>query len=403
MMAAGCAKATQSQLLPASASLTPARVYKTSTAEHVVYSFRGRSGRVADGVSPEAGLVNVNGTLYGTTVLGGAYGPRHKSGGFGTVFSITPSGAETVLHRFTGAQDGKRPGAGLIEVNGRLYGTTAYGGRGHCTNYYHRGCGTVYSISTTGEEKVLHSFTGGSDGSYPRAALTNVNGTLYGTTTEGGALGSGYGTVFTITPSGKETVLHSFGASKDGAFPEAGLIDVNGTLYGTTTFGGRRRAGTVFRITTSGKETVLHSFGVLTLDGTDPEAGLVDVNGTLYGTTFEGGAYRYGTIFAVTLAGTEKVLHSFGASDGALPDAGLISVNGTLYGTTEGGGDGGGGGTVFSITPDGTETVVYSFRGGTPDGAEPEAELIDVSGTLYSTTSGGGAYGKGTVYSLSGF
>jgi uncharacterized repeat protein (TIGR03803 family) len=103
---------------------------------------------------------------------------------------------------------------------------------------------------------VLHRFGGSGDGEYPHADLLNVKGTLYGTTNHGGANGGsvGAGTVFSITTSGTETVLHSFGRSRDGDFPQAGLIKVNGALYGTTTRGGAicnsyGGCGTVFSLT----------------------------------------------------------------------------------------------------------------------------------------------------------
>jgi uncharacterized repeat protein (TIGR03803 family) len=224
------------------------------------------------------------------------------------VFSITPSGKETVLHSFGIGSDGKLPEAGLIALNGTLYGTTVQGGASSCASI---GCGTVFSIATSGKEKVLHSFSG-SDGAYPQGGLTDVNGTLYGTTSDGGAHGSACGstpcgTVFSITKSGKETVLHSF-SGPDGAYPWAGLTNVNGTLYGTTVDGGAGGSncsyaggcGTVFSITTSGKEMVLHNFGNFG-DGAYPFADLVNVNGTLYGTTPYAGRYGFGTLFSLKL------------------------------------------------------------------------------------------------------
>jgi uncharacterized repeat protein (TIGR03803 family) len=135
-------------------------------------------------------------------------------------------------------------------------------------------------------------------------------------------------------------------------------------------------------------------------DGAGPLAGLTAVNGALYGTTYAGGGpNKAGTVFAITPAGAESVLHSFGSgSGGAEPESGLIAVNGALYGTTVGGGTHGAG-TVFKITPSGTETILYSFTG--PDGAQPSAGLTAVKGTLYGTTFVGGTSGNGTVFSLS--
>jgi uncharacterized repeat protein (TIGR03803 family) len=280
------------------------------------------------------------------------------------VFSITPSGHETVLHGFAGPPDGSTPRAPLLNVNGTLYGTTTFGGS-HVGSNCGGGCGTVFSITPGGKEKVLYSFRGGTDGANPFAGLIDVKGTLYGTTTSGGAYSTYYcgyrspgcGTVFSITPSGKEKVLHSFGNGKDGIQPNTALVEVKGTLYGVTGSGGAYclsddGCGTVFSVTTSGTETVLHRF--TGGDGNGPDATLINVNGTLYGTTVAGGAYNYGTVFSITLSGQETVLHSFdpygSGFDGAHPQSGLSYVNGTLYGTTEYGGahiDG----TVYSITP----------------------------------------------------
>jgi uncharacterized repeat protein (TIGR03803 family) len=351
--------------------------------ETVVYSFNGGGG---DGSTPLAGLINIDGTMYGTTLYGGP-------GGHGSVFSITPGGTEKMLHSFDNGSGGGEPGARLRNINGTLYGTTIYGG-GQAF------CGTVFSMTLNGTETVLHSFDDGSDGCYPNAGLTGVKGTLYGTTANGGSYKSGYnqGTVFSITADGTETVLHAFGNGNDGAFPYSGLTNVNGKLYGTTTQGGAYHGGTVFWISPRGSERVLHSFGSGS-DGSDPNASLKYVNGIFYGTTNEGGAHNGGTVFAITPDGAEMVLHAFGnGSDGHSPSANLIDVNGTLYGTTELGGTYGSG-TVFSITPDGTERVLHAFGNGS-DGALPYASLKYVNGTLFGTTYEGGKDGSGTVFSI---
>lgn len=374
--------------IPQSRAIFPAR----ATAHHVgsassysvVYSFGGHP----DGATPGSNLVDVNGTLYGTTALGGR--PLQQYG-HGTVFSINTSGTERVLYRFGRHPDGKRPSASLIDVGGIFYGTTQRGGK----NYD----GTVFTVSTTGKEQVLYNFGSHPDAAGPHASLIDVRGTLYGTTYYGGTYNAG--TIFSISTAGSEHVLHSFGSRLDGANPIAGLIDVGGKLYGTTFTGGRFGGGTVFSITATGKERRLHSFGGTSSDGHWPYAGLVDVNGTLYGTTYAGGAYNGGTVFSITLNGTEKVLHSFGnGHDGLWPHASLIEVNGTLYGTTSGGGGRHNPGTVFSISAAGTEQVLHSFGRGS-DGANPVAGLIDVNGALYGTTEAGGTYGDGTVFALS--
>jgi uncharacterized repeat protein (TIGR03803 family) len=318
----GCALALQ---LPAAAD--------ARSKETVLHAFH--TG--GDGLYPEAGLVDVNGTLYGTTEVGGTHDD-------GAVFSVDPTtGAETVVYSFAGGTDGADPFAGLIDVKGTLYGTTANGGGTY--NY-----GTVFSLDpATGAETVLHSFGGGTDGGIPVASLIDVKGTLYGTTKVGGTVGAG--TVFSLDlATGVETVLHSFAGGSDGTYPVAGLIDVKGTLYGTTEIEGTNGFGTAFSLDpVTGAETVLYSFGGGT-DSENPEGSLIDVKGTLYGTAGRGGTYDYGTVFSLDpTTGAETVLHSFGGgADGKNPYPGLIYVKDALYGTTYFGGTYNYG-TVFKI------------------------------------------------------
>jgi uncharacterized repeat protein (TIGR03803 family) len=159
-----------------------------------------------------------------------------------------------VVYRFSRSRDGGRPDGRLLAVNGILYGTTRYGGGGACNIYGGKGCGTVYQLNPkSGRKKQLHRFGGGStDGAYPNGSLIDVDGTLYGTTNYGGDAGCGRigcGTVFSVTTTGKEKVLHTFGSrSADGANPYAALINVNGALYGTTAGGGANGDGTVFSV-----------------------------------------------------------------------------------------------------------------------------------------------------------
>jgi uncharacterized repeat protein (TIGR03803 family) len=378
-------------LSPSPAWLGAVRTSSTGS-YRLLYSFGGYS---ADAENPDAPLTNVNGTLYGTTINGGAHGD-------GAVFAVTKSGKEAVFYSFNGpAGDGENPLAGFIAVNSTLYGTTSYGGA--------KDDGTVFTLTPSGKERVIHSFRGGADGAYLADSLIDVMGTLYGTTYEGGRAGgcyTGCGTVFAITTAGKETVIHGFDG-QDGSEPQSGLIAFDGGLYGTTYGGGAADEGTVFSIATSGAETVLHSFGDIG-DGANPRASLVNVKGALYGTTQGGGAHYGGTVFRITTSGKETVIHSFGgAGDGAYPFAGLINVKGTLYGTTSYGGAYGGpngGGTVFKITTSGSETVLHSF-GASGDGSRVNAALINVKGTLYGTTDSGGTNcislgGCGTAFSL---
>ena len=261
----------------------------------------------------------------------------------------------TVLYSFTGGTDGKDPAARVIQdAEGNLYGTTFGGGTS--------GKGTVFKLSITGKETVLHSFTGGTDGGSPDAGvIRDGNGNLYGTTVEGGA--SNAGTVFKLSITGKETVLHSFTGGADGAYPTGGVIrDGSGNIYGTAFLGGASGNGTVFKLSTTGVETVLYSF-TGGADGAQPVAGVIrDAKGNLYGTTQAGGdltcgaPYGCGTVFKLDTTRKETVVYSFTGADGDRPTAGLFmdgSYN--LYGTTYVGGDlnclSGGCGTVFKIAP----------------------------------------------------
>ncbi len=220
----------------------------------------------------------------------------------------------------------------------------------------------------------------------------------------GGGSGGGSGSGGGGTPAATYDVLHFFVSSPDGVHPYAGLVlDASGNLYGTTYDGGTNNAGTVFKITPAGVESVLHFF-TNTPDGSKPQAGLVlDASGNIYGTTSYGGASHNGAVFEITSGGAESVLYSFagGIADGANPMGSLVmDSSGNLYGTTEHGGASGHG-TVFEITSGGAESLLYSFAGGPADGALPLAGLVlDASGNLYGTTETGGTSGYGTVFKI---
>jgi uncharacterized repeat protein (TIGR03803 family) len=394
------------------ASASPAAMYPlTGHAYKSLYSFKGYN----DGANPYAGLTTLNGTLYGTTGNGGSgcYGYE-----CGTAFKVNTTGEEHVLYSFKGT-DGEKPMAGLVTLDGTLYGTTTEGmGRPGCGGSSGE-CGTVFAMSTSGKEHILHRFKSATDGRYPSAPLIVVNGVLYGTTPFGGT--NDNGTVFAVSTSSSEQVLYRFKGGTDGSGPWAGLIAINGALYGTTGGGGysgcsRRRVGcgTVFTVSTSGEERVLYRFKDGT-DGASPLAGLIVLNGRLYGTTYVGGASNKcnaprgcGAVFEVSTSGKERVLYRFkGPPDGAYPVAPLIALHGTLYGTTSSGGMGCsssgslGCGTVFAVSTTGKERVLYRFKGNFEDGANPSAGLIVLDGTLYGTTAFGGTNDEGTVFRIS--
>lgn len=379
--------ALASALLPAAAA--------HAGAETVLHSFQSNG---ADGYEPSGALIDVNGTLYGTTIEGGVNSD-------GTVFSIDPeTGAENILYSFQGGADGVQPHDGLIDVHGTLYGTTLYGGvksDGTVFKINPRGKEeVVYSFCGDSSGSC-------GDGVNPVAGLTSVGAILYGTTTFGGASA---GTVFSVNrKSGAESVIYSFQRDGvDGTTPYAGLINVNGTLYGTTEGGGAAGQGTVFSVDPkTGAEKVVYAFCSQDgcADGSLPAyARLIDIKGTLYGTTTSGGVNNDGTVFRIDPGkGVEKLLYSFGGgTDGVQPYAALINVKGTLYGTTQSGGAYNGG-TVFSVSKkSGAEKVVYSFcsQASCADGYGPVAGVIDVGGSLYGMTNGGGAHGAGTVFKV---
>jgi uncharacterized repeat protein (TIGR03803 family) len=256
-------------------------VFRITTAgkEKVLHAFGGGS----DGSTPADPLINVGGVLYGTTGGGG-------SSDNGTVFRITTSGSEKVVYAFKGPpKDGDGPSAGLTYVKGSFYGTACCGGSAND--------GILFKVTSSGSEKVLHVFTG-KDGSTPSSTLLSLNGTLYGMTRSGGA--SNNGTVFKIGASGSGfKVLHDFKGKPDGASPTySELTDLNGSLFGVTADGGSSDDGTIFKITTTGKETVLYSFKGGSSDGRNPDGPLLYLKGVFFGTTTQGGSSGDGTVFS---------------------------------------------------------------------------------------------------------
>lgn len=324
--------------------------------ESILHTFTG----IPDGSQPWADLVrDEQGNLYGTTSGGGAFN-------YGVVFKIDNTQKESVLYSFSGPPDGATPLSGLtLDSKGDLYGTTFFGGTGKCPRAQYGGCGTVFKLSRDGTESVLYSFAGGTDGALPVGVLLrDSQGNLYGTTENGGAADCpdsslpGCGTIFMLSATGTETILHSFsGAPNDGEAPVGGVtVGVGGNLYGTTFVGGTCNYGTVFELTRSGAEKLLYSFGGVINDGEAPEGGLVaDPRGNLYGTTEQGGGTGCagsgcGALFRVTPAGKEISLPFNTGPAGCVPFASLIrDATGNFYGTTSNCGLGYG--TVFKLTP----------------------------------------------------
>lgn len=379
-----------------------------------LHSFTG-----ADGAYPDGNLVAdpATGDLYGTTLLGGAYGS-------GTVFKLTPPVApssawtETNIYTFTDKGDGGGPAAGLVfDSAGDLYGTVL-GLNG-------AGGGGVFKLTPNGDGtfaySMIYAFTGGSDGSRPNCnPYLDAAGNLYGTTGRGGRYGDGI--VFMLTPPAggtgmwTETILHHLNGSTDGSRPMAGLIaDAAGDLYGTASTGGPYGAGTVFELAPVAggkyKFTTIHAFagGV---DGINPIGGLyMNKSGNLFGATWRGGV-DYGVIYELQppqdggSTWTEAISYTFSGADGANPTAALIwdSATQSFYGTTMGFLVGYG--NVFKLTAPAakgetwTETVLTTFASGPDTGQTPISSVILFQNALYSITYYGGPANAGTVFEL---
>ncbi len=378
------------------------------------------NGLNSDGANPAAGVALLNGVLCGTTFNGGANGA-------GTAFYLSANGSNFVTFRtFAVAPDANNSDGDLTASGNGFFGTSFAGGN--------NGVGTVFSVQTNGSISVLRHFSAvhadtatNSGGASPTALLALAGGTLYGTTTAGGA--GANGTIYSLTTNGVTfsvmynfNILHSqTGTNVDGAVPSGGLIISGSRLYGTASAGGTGGSGVVFSIGTNGAGfTTLRSFAPLdpltgtNADGAIPYGGLVFSNGWLYGTTFAGGSGGRGTIFSLSTNGSGfSVLHHFGAIDpvtrtntsGASPAAGLILSSNVLYGTASAGGTGAAG-AVFSYNLSSSQfTLVHNFsalasNGTNAYGAYPVAPVSRVGDSLIGTTFSGGPGAAGTVFSI---
>jgi uncharacterized repeat protein (TIGR03803 family) len=380
----------------------------SASSTKIIYSFAGGN----DGEYLDTDLVmDSAGNIYGTTVQGGDFGS-------GTVFQLSPSATgwtHTVLYSFTGGNDGGEPYKGVtLDAQGNLYGTAVTGGSGSCDG----GCGVLFKLVNSGgtwTQTVIHHFTGGNDGSGPGSGLTfDPQGNLYGMTPTGGA--HGLGVIFQVQPqtngSWKLRVLHAFTGGNDGSSGSAGrlILDLAGNIYGVTTAGGANGDGIVFELTpakTGWTLLPLYAFKDQP-DGALPYGGLIfDNAGNLYGTTYYAGLHDVGTVYELTHASgrwIETVLYSFkGGTDGSSPISTLVSdKTGNLYGTTSDGGTGCACGVIFKMAhnSDGTwtETVPYRFPGAPGAGFAYNGMVADSHGNFYGATTHGGSANDGTIY-----
>ncbi|MGH7978850.1 MAG: choice-of-anchor tandem repeat GloVer-containing protein, partial [Limisphaerales bacterium] len=366
----------------------------TNSFFNTLYSFTATTGSPAtnsDGANPEARLILSGNTLYGTAYYGG-------SSGFGTVFAVNTSGADfTSLYSFTNGRDGAYPWAELLLSGQTLYGTaSAYlvGGSGHW--------GTVFAINTNGTGFTnLYNFTGGNDGGYPHSGFVLSGSTLFGTAAGAGSAPDG--TVFAINTNGTGfTNLYNFTGGNDGEYPNSSVILAGDTLYGSTYLGGDYGSGTVFAVNTNGQSFT----NLVQFKAGDPQGSLILSGQTLYGATLHGGSSNSGAVFRVNTDGTGFTnIYSFtGGNDGSVPNCNLVLSGNALYGTASSGGVAGNG-TVFMVETNGMGfTLLHIFTslvsGTNSDGANPQAGLILSGNTFYGTTAHGGPNGNGTMFSF---
>ncbi len=379
---------------------------QAAATERVLYSFTGGN----DGGNAATALVlDAQGNLYGTTVVGG-------TSQCGTVFQLRPNLSvpwyERVLFSFDCFATGKNPHGGVtFAPDGALVGTTVAGGSGgSCVG---DGCGTVFRLRRM-HETVLHSFTGGADGFGAGSAVVfDRAGHAFGTTPDGG--NGSEGTVYEVSSDragAQERVIHAFTGGNDGGVGSLGalLVDASGDLFGVTEIGGAHGAGTVYRLTHGqGRRWRLQTLYAFkgTPDAASPYGGLIrDSSGNFYGTTYYGGTNGLGAVYELAPRGRryrERVLYSFtGGNDGTSPTATLVADSaGVLYGTTSMGGGTCDCGTVFSVDPSsGKERVLHRFGTGS-DGANPYYGMtLAENGNLFGTTVAGGKFGQGTVFEL---
>ncbi len=380
----------------------------------VVYTFQGGAN---DGNTPYdlggALVRDSSGNFYGTTQGGGYEVCQGVGLQTGTVFELTGT-TETDLFNFTGCGVYGISVTGNVarDASGNLYGTAQNGGTGDC--------GTVWELTSSGIVK-LHDF-GCSSGSYPYAGvILDANGNIYGTAPLGPTGQGDYGAVWEIS-GGVYNILYTFTGGSDGGYPYGGLVmDTQGNLYGTTTFGGAYGQGTVFELSNTGgvwTETVLHSFqNANPADGQQPYFASLTLAGkplgnVIYGVTQYGGSGGNGTAFKMVKSRKGykfSLLHSFTRTggDGGWPFGTLLLFRGKLYGTTHVGGSSDYG-TVYELALTKgvwTETILYNFTEGA-DGGSPLAGLVaDSKGNLYGVAPDGGSftncsYGCGVIFKV---
>jgi len=329
----------------------------------ILYSFKGGS---SDGGSPLSGVVrDPAGNLFGTT--GGVNGSPS------TIYEITSGGEEKIL-RYLGNgnfSDGAAANsAPILDSKGNLFGNTSYGGDSSC-GFNGNGCGVVYEVQANGKFRVLHTFTSLADGIEPIGSpVIDSQGNIFGIASLGGDLScdhpDGCGLIYELEHNGTYRILHKFTGKSDGAFPNCVTDDGTGNVVGVTDSGGDLSCnsgfgcGTIFRIDKAGKLKTLYQFPPIT-ENNDSHTCLVrDSKGNLYGTNVNGGTHNSGYLGVFTTEGKYDVLYNFpidNSAHGGFPLGVALGPNGEFFGVTVLGGDlncgveKSGCGTVFELRP----------------------------------------------------
>ena len=389
---------------------------KTDAQESVLFSLDGDE----HGGYPDGDLVvDASGNIYGTAVEGGTY----DSGVVFELSSTENGWKETVLYSFSSGPDGGQPYGGVtLDGQGNLYGTAVVGGNMRNANCVEDGCGVVFKLTNSGgnwTESVIHAFTGGNDGYGPGSGVTfDSQGNLYGTTPTGGA--AGFGVVYQLQPgqNGKWRlqVIHTFTGGDDGGGGSAGrlIFGRSGNIFGVATEGGANGEGTAYELKPNSNGTwrlrTLYAFKGQP-DAGFPYGGLVfDPQGNLYGTSYYDGANDLGAVYELSPRNggwSERVLYSFqGKADGSGPISTLAFDNtGNLYGTTsEGGAPGCSCGTIFKLAPAGNGnwrgSVAYQFQGIPDAGYAYNGMTLAASGNFVGSTVRGGTDNEGAIFQV---
>jgi hypothetical protein len=377
----------------------------------------------AYGYDPFSMVRDANGNIYGTFFEGGSACPYTI--GCGVVYKLSPNAngqfSESIIHTFTGGDDGSEPTSLLMDPAGNLFVATLGGGSKKCIG----GCGAIVELSPlpggSWSTTVLYDFQGDFDGQHPTISTMDAQGNIYGAFLKAGQ-------VFELTRNSNRTWTKKFLYLFDTTsayYPTPWVVDGNGNVYGTAWFGGdsgcleyQGSCGAIFELSPNSdgtwSPTLLHSF--TGPDGARPLMIIPDANGNFFGVTLTGGtgtscttgsSFGCGTLFELSPSSTGytfSVLHDFNKTlDGYEPYYLVMDQNENLYIAADVGGVGGKGVVLeFTLGSDGIweYSTLHSFAGGL-GGSYPNALQVDSSGNVYGIAVAGGTKNYGVIFELS--